>query len=429
MGALELHEQRVEHGVEVGWVGREHDAWRVERGDHAVVAAVGIGEHAVAASEVVGEPGDDQLEGEVGQQVAAQVVLGFEPFPQGWQRELHLHHRGVGIGEHDRRRLGVRRQAGVGAKNRVGQGRSARGERTEPVADVVEDVVGVEVAHHDHRRVVGPVPLVVEVPEQFGGHRLDRRLVADRIVPLVRRSGEVLDLQAVGDAPAVALLALAPLVEHDPGLGGDLLGIQGGGGQPLGQDVEPRGEVAAVCEWNAQLVDGLVIARVGVHVGTEVHAEVAQRRHQLVAGKLFGAVEQHVFQEVGHTVLVRCLVHRPGIDHQAHLGVAPWGLVLAHVDAQPVGERFDVDGLVDREPPRAVRRRGAGAAAGLRTTTGARRGDQRSCDGAPYDPLQAPPPNHCPTLATPPGRALPGPGYRRPGDRSGCPLAVAGLEC
>ena len=116
-------------------------------------------------------------------------------------------------------------------------------------------------------------------------------------------------------------------------------------------------------------VDGLVVARVGVDVGAEPGTEAAQHVDQFVLGELLGAVEQHVFEEVGATVLGVVLEHRSGIDGQAQFDPAARIVVVADEVAQAVVEFADRDRRIGFAPAREGRS-GSGAVIGVEPSTG-----------------------------------------------------------
>ena len=83
-------------------------------------------------------------------------------------------------------------------------------------------------------------------------------------------------------------------------------------------------------------VDGLVEAGVGVDVGAEAHAERLDERHELLLGKVLGAVEGHVLDEVREPALVVVFENRAGVDDEPELGALLRLLVGADVVVQAV---------------------------------------------------------------------------------------------
>ena len=74
---------------------------------------------------------------------------------------------------------------------------------------------------------------------------------------------------------------------------------------------------------NLQLVDGLVEARVRVHVRAEPHAERLHEVGDVLLREVPGAVEGHVLDEVGEPALVVVFEDRARLDDEPKFGAAP----------------------------------------------------------------------------------------------------------
>ena len=107
---------------------------------------------------------------------------------------------------------------------RAGSASVARRRRAEALLDVGDDGVDVDVADHDDGGVVGPVPVVVELPQLVARTLAIESVAPDRVAVLVRRAGEVHALGDLEQATVDGLRAAAPLVERRCPLGLDLGG-------------------------------------------------------------------------------------------------------------------------------------------------------------------------------------------------------------
>jgi len=125
--------------------------------------------------------------------------------------------------------------------------------------------------------------------------------------------------------------------------------------RPLLEDAQPRVQQLRLVGRHLQHVDGLVLARVGVDLGPELHADRLEVAHQRLAREVLGAVERHVFDEVGQPLLVVVLVHRACAHHQPQRGALFRFGVGAHVVAQTVGQGARGHGRVDGQGGRQVR--------------------------------------------------------------------------
>ena len=228
---------------------------------------------------------------------------------------------------------------------------------TKSVDDPRLDLLGIDLAHHDHRCQVRPVPVVVEPTQVIRRDRLDRLLSADRTPTVVVTPGEMKRRELVEHATVRRLTASSPLVEHDAPLRFDVVRVDRRERQPLLEDVEPGFDDLIVVR-NRQLVGGLVIARTRVDVRPEPGPETAQDIDELVLRETLGAVEEHVLQEVCTTELTVVLEHGSRIDSQSQLGLPARVVVVADQVAEPVvecaGQRV---GVRRRQAGKARRRR------------------------------------------------------------------------
>ena len=213
---------------------------------------------------------------------------------------------GVVVGGHVKRRARVR----VGRLGQIG----------EAFSDHLLDRVHVEVAHGNHGHEIGPVPRLVVAPHGLRGRSAHDLHVADGLAVGVAGIAEEHRQQLLADAARRVLIAQPPLFHDHAALRIHLFGIDGRVRGPVFQHVKTGGQNLGIVGGHAQLVDRLVEGGVGVEIGTEADAQALQEIHQLLLGKAAGAVEEHVFQEVGETQLVGIFLERAGVDGQAQFG-------------------------------------------------------------------------------------------------------------
>ena len=94
------------------------------------------------------------------------------------------------------------------------------------------------------------------------------------------------------------VVGLADLLQDDAALALQLLGVEGGVGQDVADDV---GGQRRVLLQHLDVVGGLLARGVGV----EVAADGFDLLGDLRGGAAFGALEGHVFEEVGDAVFLR----------------------------------------------------------------------------------------------------------------------------
>ena len=87
-----------------------------------------------------------------------------------------------------------------------------------------------------------------------------------------------------------------------------------------------------------EVIDGLGPGGEGIHVITETHAFLGQEIEYPLAGIMPGAVEGHMLQEMGQTVLIVLFLESAHIVRDIELRAALGLLVMAEIVAQPVVE-------------------------------------------------------------------------------------------
>ena len=226
--------------------------------------------------------------------------------------------------------------------------RGTRRERREGRPDVLFHLRSVDVADGDDRHVVRPVPRVVE-----GAKALRRRVADDvgladrqplRVLRPIKEDRELL----VADARARAE-AEPPLLDDDRPLLVDLFLAERQPAGIVGERREPLCDHFGVVRGQIEHVHGFVEARVGVDVRSESRADALEVREHLARLEVRAAVERHVLDQMGETLLIVGLVQRAGFHREAKRHALGRTAVLADEVLEPVGQRRGSHGLVERD--------------------------------------------------------------------------------
>ena len=234
--------------------------------------------------------------------------------------QVHLGPGRLGIGEHhDARRVVFGNvEAGPVCRGRDGGARLrglTLGRRREVLPDLRLDQLGIEIAHCDDGHQVGPVPALVVVPETLHRGRLDHLGQADRVAVGVARGAEHRRDQGLPDA-RVEPLPQPPLLQDDVALQLHLFGCEAYRVRPVAEDLEGGLEDVRIVGRNLEPVQGVVVAGLGVQVGTEGAADRLEVFDDLLLGEALGAVERHVFHEMRQPALVLFLEDGACPQHQ-----------------------------------------------------------------------------------------------------------------
>ena len=165
-----------------------------------------------------------------------------------------------------------------------------------------------------------------------GGH--PRGLAQDCAADGLAGIGDL--LQPVEDDVVRRIQRLADLLQDHAALDLDLIVLEQRVQHDVGNHVQRQQDVVLQ---HAGVVGGHLARGVGV----DVAAHILDRLGNLQRAASPRALERHVFEEMGDTVLLGALVTAAGIDPQAQRG----GFQAWHPlcdDAQPVGEAMDPDG-------------------------------------------------------------------------------------
>ena len=168
----------------------------------------------------------------------------------------------------------------------------------------------------------------------------------------------------------------SPLFQDDVALQLHLLGREAYRVRPVAENLEGGLENVGIVGRDLEPVQGVIVAGLGVQVGTERAADRLEVFDDLLLGEALGAVERHVFHEVCQPALVLFLEDRAGPQHQGELGPVARLLVVPDVVDEAVGQRAAHHrGIEDQTPVGVERRHGRGR--GLRSRGGRSRGGGR----------------------------------------------------
>ena len=205
-----------------------------------------------------------------------------------------------------------------------------------------------EVADGDEAGALGGVPLGVEVDEALAGHLLDGVFDAD---------GEAVGEDGFGEGELVAFdhgavvdgVAGEFLAEDDAAFFVDFFGIEVHAVEVVAEEFHGVDEEGLLDFGEFEFVDGFLEGGVGVGVGTEGHAEALEVLDHLAGGEVAGAVEGHVFEEVGHALLVVFFHEGADVHVEAEGGAARGFLVFEDDVADAVFEGAELGGGVGFE--------------------------------------------------------------------------------
>ena len=336
---LQLGAERLEAAGQLAVLRHRNEYRGVERRDDADHVARA---HAGAEERCVGLHGDLLQAGVLhGRHIGFDHVVGLGDDRIGQllgkrralDEELHLRalHFGVGEDAHDRF-LVVGDHDGLFLRSVGGGCRNVGHQRL----DLVLHGVHVDVAHDDDGLIVRTVPLGVEILQLLMPEALQSIEVADQVAVLVFRALAQRLQQLHRRTPRCAV-ARAELLHDHAAFGVDLLGFQGDEVRPVVQDQQRRVDDAfARGRYVRDVVDRLVPAGSGVEVGAEFHAHGFQILRELLAREVLGAVESHVFEEVGESLLGVVLLDGSHVVQDVEIGLSLRLFVVTDVVGHPI---------------------------------------------------------------------------------------------
>ena len=250
-------------------------------------------------------------------------------------------HLGVGEDTHDR--LGVVGDTYHLLLRRIGR---RSGDVGHHALDLLLDGIDVDVAHDNHRLIVGTVPLVIESLQVVVREVLQTVQITDQVTVLILRSAAHGLYHVDGRTPR-GTVARTQLLHNDTALGVDLLGLQRNEVRPVVQHQQRR--VYHALALNGHI--GHVILRKvprgeGVEVGAELDADLFEILRQRLVGEILSAVEGHVLEEVRQPLLRIVLLYGTHVMNDIKLGHALRFLVVADVIGQSVRQLTRTDLLV-----------------------------------------------------------------------------------
>ena len=212
--------------------------------------------------------------------------------------------------------------------------------RVDGSRDVFEDalqmvlhLVDVDVTDDDDALEVGTVPLVVVGAQGLMVEAADDFLGADGQAMAVGAVGVDLGKHLLVDAHLGALA----LLKDDTALLVDLLAFKRDEARPVVENEDARVDEVHVGGRNVgEHVDGLLDAGPGVDILAELHAVVLHVVEQCLAGEVLRAVEGHVLQEVGQTLLVVFFKDGADLLRDVEVGALGGFLVMTDVVGQSV---------------------------------------------------------------------------------------------
>ena len=226
---------------------------------------------------------------------------------------------------------------GDGAEVGIGGGAGGGFEAGELGGDDLGGEGGVDVAGDDDGDALWGIPFAVEVGEALAGGGFDDGFVADGEAAGDEGVGEG-EFEALNHHAVVDVIAGELFAEDDAAFFVEFLI----GEEHILGDVGEEEEALLKHGFGGfgefEFVDGFFEGGVGVGVGAEGHAEALEEFDHFIGGVVSGAVEGHVFEEVGEALLVVGFHEGAGFDVDAGADFFGGFGVGEHGVADAVGE-------------------------------------------------------------------------------------------
>ncbi len=191
----------------------------------------------------------------------------------------------------------------------------------EHLLNLLLSVVYIDVTDNDDCLIVGAIPLLVIIAENLMGEVVYHLHGADRQAVAVLTAGVELR-QCTLEHTHVGSEAAAPLLVDDTTLLVDLRRVEDEVVCPVVEDEQTAVESRLACSGHVgDVIDGLVDGCVGIEVSAELHTDRLAIADDIVLGEVLRAVEAHVLEEVGETVLVVFLLE--GSDVSSEIEFSP----------------------------------------------------------------------------------------------------------
>ena len=161
----------------------------------------------------------------------------------------------------------------------------------------------IDVANHDYGHEVGTIPIAIEPHQLLTGGALDDLGSADRRPVHIARAFE-LDAADLVRGSLVCAQVHPPLGKDDGTLAFDAARVERGAARPVLQDGQRAVEGARHVGWHAERVLRFVEARFRIRVRADAQSERAEKVVDALSGKMRGALELHVLDEVRQPSLI-----------------------------------------------------------------------------------------------------------------------------
>ena len=216
-----------------------------------------------------------------------------------------------------RLRIGGHRHAGVCVRRHRVQA-TTRLVRLQAAEHLTHEALGrrrLDITGHHDANAIGRVVVTIEVAQSLGWEHAQRVRQTDRQAlcvsggPVHRMIGHRLEARAHAET-------LTPFLEHHATFLVDLLVLEEHPAREVGERLRRPFERTRPIRGHVEHVDGLVVARVGVHVGPEGHAHRLEVVDEFSGLEVGGAIEGHVLEHVRQPALVVRLVDGPGLHGQ-----------------------------------------------------------------------------------------------------------------
>ena len=207
--------------------------------------------------------------------------------------------------------------------------------------DLLDHPVSIEIANYNYGLQIGTIPTVVEILNILIGERfqtLDRTDdVTLAILRVVHHHGTGLLIQT-----PVSVVARTQLLDDHTALVVDLLVFERNEVRPIVQNQQTGVDnTLTIQRYARHIVAGLLLSSESVEVSTELHTHLLQVVDQHLVGQVLSAVESHMLQEVGQTLLVVLLLNSTHVVQNVELGLlSGFGIttnVVSHTVVQLAG--------------------------------------------------------------------------------------------
>ena len=194
--------------------------------------------------------------------------------------------------------------------------------------NLLDHPVGIEITNYDYGLQVGTIPTVVEILNILIGKRLQPLDRADDVTLAILRVVGHYGAGLLVQTP-VSVVARTQLLDDHATLVVDLLVFERDEVRPIVQNQQTGVDDTLAIQGHARhVVAGLLLCSECVEVSTKLHTHLLQVVDQHLVGQVLCAVESHMLQEVGQTLLVVLLLNSTYVVQNVELGLL-FGLGIA----------------------------------------------------------------------------------------------------